>query len=156
MNTFARFEVPPAVLLKMQVFWDVAPCPLVNSYQRFKDSGSGSPRKEALPILECLTLTFEARSSFETPVTIYRSIRRNMSDDLNFQWTHLFFYYDCPKNMWVRLPLTDVMFIVVASLTCCKHWTAGKKWNGGGDRSLLHSENGRVRLTARLERTNGI
>jgi len=30
-NTVVRFEVVAAVLLKIHVFWDVTPCPLVNS-----------------------------------------------------------------------------------------------------------------------------
>jgi hypothetical protein len=30
-NTVVRSEVVTAVLLKIYVFWDVAPCPLINS-----------------------------------------------------------------------------------------------------------------------------
>jgi hypothetical protein len=35
---FARFQVLTAVLLKIQVFWRVTPCRVVNDYRRFKGS----------------------------------------------------------------------------------------------------------------------
>jgi len=32
----ATFKVPTEVLLKLQVFWDVMPCHLLNSYQHLQ------------------------------------------------------------------------------------------------------------------------
>jgi len=51
---FMTFRFQGAVLLKIQVFWDVTPCRPVNSYQG----------------LDCLTLRIKVLWSFEMSVTV--------------------------------------------------------------------------------------
>jgi hypothetical protein len=51
--------------MKMAVFWDVAPCSLVEVYRR----------------LRAITLTMEAASTSETSVNFYQTTLRNIPED---------------------------------------------------------------------------
>jgi hypothetical protein len=61
-----RFEIPTAVSIMTTVFWDVAPCSLVDGYQCFE--GTFSLRLQH-------TQKTEAASSSETLVPIYQNTR---------------------------------------------------------------------------------
>jgi hypothetical protein len=54
--------------MKMTVFWDVAPCDLVEVYRRFRGA---------------IALIMEAESTSETSVNIYQTARRNILEGSN-------------------------------------------------------------------------
>jgi hypothetical protein len=58
--------------MKMAVFCDVAPCCLVEFYQRFRGAASGL----------LIALIMEAANSSETSVNFYQTTRRNTTEDL--------------------------------------------------------------------------
>jgi hypothetical protein len=59
--------------LKMTVFWDVAPCSLVEIEQRFRGTYCLS--------LHAIVLVMEAVSTSETSVSFYHTTRRNIPED---------------------------------------------------------------------------
>jgi len=70
-----RFEVLTAVLLEVEIFWDVTQFHWVNSSPRFQ--GVISPRK----FLNCLTLRVKPLRSFETPCTIHPTTQHHIPED---------------------------------------------------------------------------
>jgi hypothetical protein len=58
----------------MAVFWDVAPCSLVEVYRRFRDACCLHYQSE-------IALMMEAASTFETSVNFYQKTRRNILED---------------------------------------------------------------------------
>jgi hypothetical protein len=69
-----RFEVLTAASMKMDVFWVVAPCSMVEVNRRFRGTAASIIR----------TLTTEASTS-ETSVHFYHSTRRNNPEDSHIQ-----------------------------------------------------------------------
>jgi hypothetical protein len=59
--------------MKMAVFWDVAPCNLVDSDQYFRG------------VYGLVALLMVAVSNSETSVNIYQSIQRNIPEDSHLQ-----------------------------------------------------------------------
>jgi hypothetical protein len=59
-----RFQVLTAASMKMTVFWDFAPCSLVEIDRRFRGA-----------------LMMEAASTSETSVNFYETTRRNIPED---------------------------------------------------------------------------
>jgi hypothetical protein len=57
----------------MTVFWDAAPCSLVEIYRRFVFTAS-----------IIFALMMETVSTSETSVNFYQTTRRNISEDVNF------------------------------------------------------------------------
>jgi hypothetical protein len=73
---FMRFQVLTVASMKMTVFWDVAPCSLVEVYQCFRGAC-------------CLThrgaLTMEAASASETSVNFYQTTWHNIPEASHLQ-----------------------------------------------------------------------
>jgi hypothetical protein len=65
-----RCSVLTATNMKMTVFWDVAPCSLVEINRRFGDA-----------YCHIIVLMMEAVSTSETSVKLYQTTRRNISED---------------------------------------------------------------------------
>lgn len=80
----ATSEVLTVVLIKIQVFWDVTPCGLVNnrSYRRFEHAYRLPLQGQAV---QNVTLKSKAERSFETSVTIYQSQYRNIAENMNVE-----------------------------------------------------------------------
>jgi hypothetical protein len=57
--------------MKMTVFWDLAPCSLVEVYRRFS---------------AIVALMMEAASTSETSVNFYQTARRNNPEDSHFHF----------------------------------------------------------------------
>jgi hypothetical protein len=66
-----RFQVLAAAIMKMAVFWDVAPCSLVEVYRRLR------------VVCDVIALMMEAASSSETSVNFYQTARRNNPEDID-------------------------------------------------------------------------
>jgi hypothetical protein len=64
--------------LKMTVFWDVAPCNLVEVYRRFR--GACCLHQQGVGFI--IVLIMEAASTSETSVNFYNAARRNISEDI--------------------------------------------------------------------------
>jgi hypothetical protein len=64
------FQVLKAARMDMTVFWEVAPCRLVEVYRRF----SGA-------YYRAITLIMEAVSTSETTENFYETVRRNNPED---------------------------------------------------------------------------
>jgi hypothetical protein len=60
----------------MAVFWDVAPCSLVEVYRRFRGA-------YCLHLQVVITLMMEAASTFETSINFYQTTRCNIPEDGN-------------------------------------------------------------------------
>jgi hypothetical protein len=76
-NTFVGFEVLTAVSKKMAVFWVVAPCCLVDVYQRLRGHYClHHPGDELL-----IALMMKAAKTSETLVNIYQTTRRYNPED---------------------------------------------------------------------------
>jgi hypothetical protein len=83
------FEVITAPNM-MDVFWDVAPCSLVEVYRRLRG----------------IALMMEAQSTSETSVTFYQSTRRNVPEDItsfSFQGTVFSSSYAFRTQEWFNL-----------------------------------------------------
>jgi hypothetical protein len=70
-----RFGVLTAASMKFTVFWDVAPCSLVEIYRLLEVL--------AASIFRAIALMMEAVSIFETSVNFYQITRRNIPEDSN-------------------------------------------------------------------------
>ena len=80
---FARFQIPKAVMLKIQIFSDVLQCRLVKRYDVSKDFGAFIFRSTQSRKSHCLTRKMVVIRPFETSVNIYQSIGRNLPEDFH-------------------------------------------------------------------------
>jgi hypothetical protein len=91
-----RSEVLTATSMKMAVFWDVAPCSLVDTDRRFR--GAYCLHHQGL-----ITLMMDAVSSSETLVNIYQTTRSNFSEDSHLYKCLFLFVGPCvsaPKEFY--------------------------------------------------------
>jgi hypothetical protein len=89
MFPYVGFEVLTEVSTKMAVFWDVAPCSLVEIYQRFRGHRS-----------RAIALMMEAASTSETLVNFYQTTRRHIQEDSHL---HVPIYmYVCIFIYWTK------------------------------------------------------
>jgi hypothetical protein len=65
----------------MTVFWDIAPCCLVEVYRRFRGAYCLHHQGDE----SLITLMLEAVSTFETSVNFYQTSRRNIPEDSHLQ-----------------------------------------------------------------------
>jgi hypothetical protein len=72
-----RFQVLTAASMKMAVFWDVAPCSLVDIGRRF--TGAYCPHHQGDETL--IAVMMGTVSTFETSADIYQTTRRNIPED---------------------------------------------------------------------------
>jgi hypothetical protein len=67
-------------MLKMAVFWVVAPCRLVEVYRRFRDASCLYHQGDDRPA-SIIALMMEAASTSETSVNFYQTTRRYNPED---------------------------------------------------------------------------
>jgi hypothetical protein len=80
--------------MKMAVFWDIAPCSLVEVYRRFRGAFCLHHQGDE----SLITLMMEAASTCETSVNFYQTTRRINPED-----SHLHnFHYLFPSKSSVR------------------------------------------------------
>jgi hypothetical protein len=73
-----RFQVLTAMSMKVTVFWDVAPCSLVEVYQHFRGAC-------CLHHQDIITLMLEAVTTPETSVNFYQMTQCNILEDSHLQ-----------------------------------------------------------------------
>jgi hypothetical protein len=71
-----RFQVLTATSMKTAVFWDVAPCSLVDI-----DDVSEVLAVSIIRVMSLVALVIETVSTSETSVNIYQASRRNVPED---------------------------------------------------------------------------
>jgi hypothetical protein len=75
-KTISELLFIQASIIKMTVFWDAAPCSLLEVYRRFRGACCA------------IALMMETANTSETPVSFYQATRRNILEDSHLHTRH--------------------------------------------------------------------
>jgi hypothetical protein len=90
--SYSRAEVPPAMWMKIQVFWNVTTFWRINICRLLEDRNAVFifSIKRSKKMWSWLTLKMVELRSFETSVIFYQSTRHNVPEDFNLQLAFVF------------------------------------------------------------------
>jgi hypothetical protein len=92
--TYVRFHVLMAASMKMTVFRVVAPCSLVEVYQRLRGACCLHPSSTITALM------MEAASTSETSVNLYQTVQCNNQEDSHlYSWPY---YHSITFDFWIR------------------------------------------------------
>ena len=108
----AWFEVPAAVIMTIQAFWNVMPCRLANSL-----TGSSKGRKP--PFLRLLGPKNGGITILHTSSNISQSTRRNIPEYLNHLLLNLFLFWGCGLLIWSAVVIADICRLLTVGMFFC-------------------------------------